>query len=100
MSRTALVTGANGGIGSATVARLVKNGVEVIATDLGERSDTVPADADYVPFDLRSGDPHELFERLGGRGLDYLVNAAGVALFDRDGSMLTSTNPSGTSRSG
>lgn len=88
MTRTALVTGAGGGIGAATVARLVKNGVDVIATDLGERSDALPAEADYVAFDLLDGDPAELFDRLAGRGLDHLVNAAGVALFDRDGSVL------------
>lgn len=84
----ALVTGAGGGIGSATVHRLVKDGVQVIATDVGERTPGLPAEADYVRFDLLDGDPAELFGRLDGHGLDYLVNAAGVALFDRDGSTL------------
>ena len=42
MTRTALVTGAGGGIGSATVARLVADGVHVIATDLGERAAALP----------------------------------------------------------
>ncbi|MFN3002517.1 SDR family NAD(P)-dependent oxidoreductase [Mycolicibacterium wolinskyi] len=84
----ALVTGAGGGIGSATVHRLVKDGVHVIATDVGERAPGLPAEADYVRFDLLDGDPAELFGRLDGQGLDYLVNAAGVALFDRDGSTL------------
>jgi 2-keto-3-deoxy-L-fuconate dehydrogenase len=88
MTRTALVTGACGGMGSATVARLVADGVHVIASDLGERSAALPPEADYVAFDLRGGDPQELFSRLDGQGLDYLVNAAGVALFERDGSML------------
>ncbi|MDV3129659.1 SDR family oxidoreductase [Mycobacterium sp. 21AC1] len=87
MTRTALVTGAGGGIGSATVQRLVKDGVHVIATDVGARAETLPSEAEYVAFDLCDGDPADLFGLLGGRGLDYLVNAAGVALFDRDGSM-------------
>lgn len=84
----ALVTGACGGIGSATVQRLVKDGVHVIATDVGQRAENLPAEADYVAFDLLDGDLAELFDRLDGQGLDYLVNAAGVALFDRDGSTL------------
>lgn len=88
MTRTAVVTGACGGMGSATVARLVADGVHVIASDLGERAAALPPEVDYVAFDLLNGDPEELFGRLDGQGLDYLVNAAGVALFDRDGSML------------
>lgn len=88
MTRTALVTGAGGGIGSATVHRLVKDGVRVIATDVGVRAETLPSEAEYVAFNLLDGDPAELFGLLDGQGLDYLVNAAGVALFDRDGSML------------
>ncbi|OBF19783.1 SDR family oxidoreductase [Mycobacterium sp. ACS4331] len=88
MTRTALVTGAGGGIGSATVERLAREGIRVIATDLNPSAPEFPAGVEYIPFDLRSGDPEELFEPLAGAGLDHLVNAAGVALFDRDGSML------------
>ncbi|WP_299562821.1 SDR family NAD(P)-dependent oxidoreductase [uncultured Mycolicibacterium sp.] len=86
MTRLALVTGAAGGIGSATVRRLVRDGVEVIATDVAERGPDFGAGARYVPFDLIGGDPAELLAGLDR--LDYLVNAAGVALFNRDGSML------------
>lgn len=88
MTRTALVTGAGGGIGSATVHRLARDGVRVIATDVGQTPPDYPDGVEYIPFDLLTGDPEALFAPLGGAGLDYLVNAAGVAFFDRDGSML------------
>lgn len=88
MTRTALVTGAGGGIGAATVARLAADGVHVIATDIAERIPAVAADVDYVSFDLLTGDPQTLLSLIPGGALDYLVNAAGVALFDRDGSTL------------
>jgi NAD(P)-dependent dehydrogenase (short-subunit alcohol dehydrogenase family) len=88
VTRTALVTGAGGGIGSATVKRLARDGIRVIATDLSPSAPEFPTGVEYIPFDLRSGDPEDLFAPLAGAGLDHLVNAAGVALFDRDGSML------------
>lgn len=91
MSRTAIVTGAAGGIGAAIVRRLVDDGHDVIATDLSpEGGAQLPASVDYVPHDLlASDDVSPILDRLGGRPLDHLVNAAGVALFDRDGSVLT-----------
>lgn len=88
MTLTALVTGAGGGIGLATVLRLAADGVDVIATDVKPQSSELPAGVRYVPFDLLAGDPAALLGNLGGRPLDYLVNAAGLALFDRDGSVL------------
>jgi 2-keto-3-deoxy-L-fuconate dehydrogenase len=88
MSHTALVTGAGGGIGLATVERLIKDGVQVVATDVRESVPGLPPDARYLPFDLLDGDPAELLDSFDAAGLDYLVNAAGVALFDRDGSVL------------
>jgi NAD(P)-dependent dehydrogenase (short-subunit alcohol dehydrogenase family) len=88
MSRTALVTGAGGGIGLATVERLVNDGVHVLATDVTDEVPELAPDARYLPFDLLDGDPAELLGGVDAAGLDYLVNAAGVALFDRDGSVL------------
>jgi len=89
MTRTALVTGAAGGIGLATVHRLVKDGVRVVATDVKERVDDLPSGVEYVAFDLLAGERFDdLFASFSDGGLDYLVNAAGVAFFDRDGSTL------------
>lgn len=87
---TALVTGASSGIGRATVARLVSSGWRVFATvrkpedasslqrEFGERvtsliidvtdRDTINAAAEQVKADL------------GDRGLDGLVNVAGIGL--------------------
>jgi NAD(P)-dependent dehydrogenase (short-subunit alcohol dehydrogenase family) len=88
MNGTALVTGAGGGIGLATVQRLVKEGLHVVASDVKDAVPDLPAEARYVPFDLLNGDPATLVATFDGSGLDYLVNAAGVAMFDRDGSVL------------
>ena len=90
MKRAAIVTGATGGIGEAIVKRLVADGCHVIATDIREDGASVlPGDVDYVRLDLlNTPDVSPIFDRLGARHLDYLVNAAGVALFDRDGSVL------------
>ncbi|CAN3126696.1 SDR family NAD(P)-dependent oxidoreductase [Mycobacterium sp. smrl_JER01] len=88
MTRTALVTGAGGGIGAATVARLVADGVRVVATDVVASVPGLPAEVRYVRHNLVDGDPQDLLRALPGDALDYLVNAAGVAFFDRDGSTL------------
>jgi NAD(P)-dependent dehydrogenase (short-subunit alcohol dehydrogenase family) len=90
--RTALVTGAGGGIGDAVVRRLVADGVHVRATDVrpAEAVD-LPDGAEYVPFDLLGNT--DFTPLLAGfeDGLDHLVNAAGVAFFDDDGSVLESS---------
>jgi NAD(P)-dependent dehydrogenase (short-subunit alcohol dehydrogenase family) len=88
VTHTALVTGAGGGIGMATAVRLVADGIHVVATDVKPRPVALPEAVEYVEFDLLGSAPAELLGALGGRTLDYLVNAAGIALFDRDGSVL------------
>lgn len=90
MTLTAVVTGANGGIGSAIASRLHKDGIRVVATDVNpDPAQTIPAATTYVPLDML--DAHagydEVFAEIGDGGLDYLVNAAGLAMFDRDGSI-------------
>jgi NAD(P)-dependent dehydrogenase (short-subunit alcohol dehydrogenase family) len=88
VTRTALVTGAGGGIGLAVATRLAADGIAVLATDVKPRPANLPASVQYSAFDLLGDDPANLLAALDGTSLDYLVNAAGVALFDRDGSVL------------
>lgn len=73
--RRALVTGSLGGIGSATVKRLVDAGYEVIGVDRHPAGDR----ADHVQFDLARPDAGEALLALVGP-VDILVNNAGVAL--------------------
>jgi NAD(P)-dependent dehydrogenase (short-subunit alcohol dehydrogenase family) len=90
--RVAFVTGAGGGMGYQIAADLARAGARVFAVDLKERPEPDPAAADrsvhYWQFDITEGD--RVAEALGevfsecGR-LDYVVNAAGVCWFDRDG---------------
>src|SRR3954470_9298955 len=88
MNGTVLVTGAGGGIGLATVSCLVKDGLDVAASDVKDTVPELPPEPRYVPFDLLDGDPATLMATFEDTGLDYLVNTAGVAMSDRDGSVL------------
>ncbi len=75
--KRALVTGAAGGIGGATVDLLTKEGAEVVGLDLRAADGVVAcdvSDADSVTAAVA-----DAVERLGG--LDVLVNVAGVDQF-------------------
>jgi NAD(P)-dependent dehydrogenase (short-subunit alcohol dehydrogenase family) len=87
-----VVTGAAGGIGEATARLLAHAGVTVVAVDLKTPGPDLLAAGDvrFVEADLtETGAVGRVLHALpAGAGLDYLVNAAGVAWFERDGSVL------------
>jgi 3-oxoacyl-[acyl-carrier protein] reductase len=88
--RTAVVTGAGGGMGLKIARDLVAAGANVIGIDLKDR----PADLDaalYHQGDVSdegfvAGAIGDAFARTGR--LDHLINAAGVLWFGRDRSLL------------
>ncbi|HWD03253.1 MAG TPA: SDR family oxidoreductase [Amycolatopsis sp.] len=90
VGRTAVVTGAGGGMGLAIARRLAESGALVVAVDVKpEPAEAAPGitylrgdvtDPELAPMAVRAA------TELSGEGrLDYLVNAAGVAWFDEPG---------------
>jgi glucose 1-dehydrogenase len=81
--RTALVTGAAGGIGSATVLRFYESGWQVIAVDRAKKPDKFSDAIDYIQADISL--PEEL-EKIYAQArqftdsLDALVNNAGIQI--------------------
>ena len=67
--RKALVTGAASGIGQAVVQRLLKEGVEVVGTDIHPSGDVIVAD-------LTDADDVEKLSANAGTP-DFLINFAG-----------------------
>ena len=91
--RTALVTGAAGGMGLEACRRLGAEAVRVYGVDMrAPEPGEVPADA---VFEIGDAGDERLMSALAARAvaetgrLDYLVNAAGVLWFDRDTSLTT-----------
>lgn len=92
--RTAFVTGAGGGMGLAIAQQLQAEGCRVTAIDLKPCPagfNTDPSFGEFVQGDatdeaIVSAAVNAAFEHAGR--LDYLVNAAGVGWYDRDGSIL------------
>jgi len=77
-------------MGRQIASDLVAEGAEVIAVDLSER----PKELDdrervtYLQFDIANEEQVASAAALAGR-LDFVVNAAGICWFDRDGSVTT-----------
>lgn len=92
--RTAVVTGAGGGMGEAIALALAKAGAMVTAVDLKPRPDSLAAAGERILFaqgDLRDlGFVEKTVAAAHARGgrLDYLANVAGVLWFGRDKSLL------------
>lgn len=91
--QTGVVTGAAGGIGAAVVRALADRRVHVLAVDVRQPPTDLFGSSDegtFVEVDLSLPDaPDKILSQLpDGVALDYLVNAAGVAWFERDGSVL------------
>lgn len=91
--RTILVTGASGGIGAATVRRLVADGADVIASGRNEAALAALQEetgARPLPFDLTSED--SIREALSGLELYGVVNCGGFG-----GEIATPRTPTSTS---
>jgi NAD(P)-dependent dehydrogenase (short-subunit alcohol dehydrogenase family) len=88
--RVAVVTGAGGGMGLAIAQDLLAAGGAVVGIDLKERPPDL-TDAGYEQGDVSDdgfvGGAIARASAQHGR-LDYLVNAAGVLLFDQDKSLV------------
>jgi NAD(P)-dependent dehydrogenase (short-subunit alcohol dehydrogenase family) len=88
--KTAVITGAGGGVGAEIAASLCREGASVVAVDLKERPEDLPQACDYIQSDItEEGIAEEVVARAAGDdGLDHLVNAAGVGWFGRDRSCI------------
>jgi len=86
----ALVTGAGGGIGQAIAQRLAASGATVLATDIKAAPPGLHPTISYIVADLTHPETISglLASPVLADSLDYLVNAAGVAWWERDGSPL------------
>ena len=92
--RVAFVTGAGGGMGGRIAADLSRAGARVFAVNVKEPPAAGPdgsaGECTYWRFDVTdetrvAGALGEVFASCGR--LDYVVNAAGIGWFDRDGSV-------------
>jgi len=86
--KTALITGATGGIGRSLVKVFHDAGYDVVATDLVAKPEALPC-ADYIRADLSRVAADEAYAKamfrgiagcLGGHGLDALINNAAVQI--------------------
>ena len=86
--KTALVTGASGGMGWAIAERLASKGLTVHGlARSGAKLKELETKAGVIPHEIDATDTDALTELLGGLEIDVLVNNAGVS---RPGSLLQS----------
>lgn len=87
--RGALVTGAAGGIGLAIAKGLAAEGAMVTAVDIAQEPPKGPQGWRFIQADVSDPDtPGRAVDAAARDGLDFLVNAAGVAWFGVDRSIL------------
>lgn len=89
--KTAIVTGAGGGAGLAIARELAAEGASVVAVDLKDPPAELREGCVYIQGDVRERMLPEttVMRALNDTGaIDYLVNAAGVAWFGRDCSVV------------
>lgn len=72
--KKALVTGANGFLGSLLTAELLKNGVEVIAADMDGCNSRIPDGARFAAFDMSV--PSSLANAVSDRDIDVIYHMA------------------------
>lgn len=72
--KKALVTGANGFLGSLLVEKLAENNIEVIAADLSEHNSRVSPKARFVEFDMLNS--FELPSKIADRDIDVIYHMA------------------------
>lgn len=84
--KTAVVTGAGGGVGEEIAATLLDEGASVVAVDLKPRPERLGTGCEYLEADVTEVGLAERAVELAARdgALDLLVNAAGVGWFGRD----------------
>src|SRR5579862_3501069 len=103
----AIVTGAAGGMGSATAARLAAQGWALILSDLnGERLEemALPLRKAAKSIEILAGDiadiafPTKLLAQLGDRPIGALIHTAGLSPTMGDAAQILSVNYDATSR--
>ncbi|WIM97492.1 SDR family oxidoreductase [Actinoplanes oblitus] len=87
MSKIALITGGNRGLGRATALALIDAGIEVVYThrgDPGEKIDAIPLELSVGKLETYDAFAAELRrvlrDRFGREDFDFLVNNAGVGI--------------------
>ncbi|MDE0581342.1 MAG: SDR family oxidoreductase [bacterium] len=77
--RRALVTGAASGIGAGAARRLLRDGVDVLATDIDSQGLAALAELGAEPLTADLADPRHRDQVIeAATGVDYLVQAAGI----------------------
>lgn len=72
--KKAIVTGANGFIGSAVIKKLLQEGIEIIALGREENRKNIPSDIRFIPFNLE--DSFSILNNIDDRDIDVFYHFA------------------------